>query len=221
MNTPHRQRLLAALIFSAFGAPAIAAPSTAELEKQLKALQESVRSLQSQLQAVKEAQPATAPSTVAAAPDENVASKDDINGLQADLENFKYQVQRDRDTRTALSARALNVSGVIQARYGATDTAVNTNGNSANAVKGRNNSFDLGAVLIGFNGNLYKDYEDGRNLDYTLRFGTSPQQGTNNSFLNLIDANLTYNIRPTRGRATVILRKTKDHKVNWVRIRKV
>lgn len=33
--------------------------------------------------------------------------------------------------------------------------------------------------------------------------------------------NLTYNIRPTRGRATVILRKTKDHKVNWVRIRKV
>ena len=197
MNTPHRQRLLAALIFSAFGAPAIAAPSTAELEKQLKALQESVRSLQSQLQAVMEAQPATAPSTVAAAPDENVASKDDINGLQADLENFKYQVQRDRDTRTALSARALNVSGVIQARYGATDTAVNTNGNSANAVKGRNNSFDLGAVLIGFNGNLYKDYEDGRNLDYTLRFGTSPQQGTNNSFLNLIDANLTYNILPT------------------------
>jgi hypothetical protein len=68
------------------------------------------------------------------------------------------------------------VSGVIQARYGATDAAVNTTGNSANAVKGRNNSFDLGAVLIGFNGNLYKDYEDGRNLDYTLRFGTRPSR---------------------------------------------
>ncbi len=33
--------------------------------------------------------------------------------------------------------------------------------------------------------------------------------------------NLTYNIRPTRGRATAILRKTKNHKVSWVRIRKV
>lgn len=194
MKPEHRQRVLVALILTAFGTPALAATNTAELEKQLKALQESVRSLQSQLQAVKDAQ--TAP-TPAPAADESLASKDDINGLQADLENFKYQVQRDRETRTALSARALNVSGVIQARYGATDAAVNTGGNSANAVNGRNNSFDLGAVLVGFNGNLYKDYEDGRNLDYTLRFGTSPQQGTNNSFLNLIDANLTYHILPT------------------------
>ena len=134
MKPQHRQRLLAALILAAFGTPALAAPNTAELERQLKALQESVRSLQSQLQAVKDAQNAPAASPAAAAPDENVASKDDINGLQADLENFKYQVQRDRDTRTALSARALNVSGVIQARYGATDAAVNTSGNSANAV---------------------------------------------------------------------------------------
>ncbi len=29
------------------------------------------------------------------------------------------------------------------------------------------------------------------------------------------------NIKPTRGRATAILRKTKNHKVSWVRIRKV
>lgn len=194
MKPERRRRLPAALILAAISTPALAAPNMVELEKQLKALQESVRNLQNQLQAIEKAQAVPAANPVVA-PDESVASKEDINGLQADLENFKYQVQRDRDTRTALSARALNVSGVIQARYGATDAAVN--GNSANAANGNNNSFDLGAVLIGFNGNLYKDYEDGRNLDYTLRFGTSPQQGTNNSFLNLLDANLTYNILPT------------------------
>jgi type I pantothenate kinase len=33
--------------------------------------------------------------------------------------------------------------------------------------------------------------------------------------------NLNTNIRPTRGRATVILRKDGDHQVKWVRIRKV
>jgi type I pantothenate kinase len=33
--------------------------------------------------------------------------------------------------------------------------------------------------------------------------------------------NLSQNIRPTRGRATAILRKASDHRVEWVRIRKV
>jgi type I pantothenate kinase len=33
--------------------------------------------------------------------------------------------------------------------------------------------------------------------------------------------NLSLNIRPTRGRATAILRKASDHRVEWVRIRKV
>src|SRR5690606_39767370 len=54
----------------------------------------------------------------------------------------------------------------------------------------RHSSFDLGAVQIGFVGNLYKDYEQGKNLDFNLRFGTSPQTGTNNSYLNLLDAQL-------------------------------
>jgi type I pantothenate kinase len=33
--------------------------------------------------------------------------------------------------------------------------------------------------------------------------------------------NLSLNIRPTRGRATAILRKSGDHRVDWVRVRKV
>jgi type I pantothenate kinase len=33
--------------------------------------------------------------------------------------------------------------------------------------------------------------------------------------------NLDLNIRPTRGRATAILRKGPNHQVSWVRIRKV
>ena len=33
--------------------------------------------------------------------------------------------------------------------------------------------------------------------------------------------NLALNIKPTRGRATAILRKSADHQVTWVRIRKI
>ncbi|MEA5054515.1 MAG: type I pantothenate kinase, partial [Propionicimonas sp.] len=33
--------------------------------------------------------------------------------------------------------------------------------------------------------------------------------------------NLLMNILPTRGRATAILRKAADHKVSWVRIRRI
>jgi len=33
--------------------------------------------------------------------------------------------------------------------------------------------------------------------------------------------NLSANILPTKGRATVILRKDRDHSVQWVRFRKI
>ena len=45
--------------------------------------------------------------------------------------------------------------------------------------------------------------------DFNLRFGTSPQTGTNNSYLNLLDAQLTYHVLPTlsadKGRLSVTL----------------
>ena len=33
--------------------------------------------------------------------------------------------------------------------------------------------------------------------------------------------NLNHNIAPTRGRATLVLRKDSDHSVRWVRLRKL
>jgi len=198
-------------------APAVMAASNEELEQQVKALQQAVAELQTQLKAQKPAPTATAKAakppvaTAVVNPPaepapvgvpEEYATRDDINGLQADLENFKYQVQRDRDTKTALSTRSLNVSGVVQAKFTTSDqgTTVPAGPGAAgqgSAVNNRHSTFDLGAVQLAFTGSLYKDYDEGRNLDYTLRFGTSPQQGTNNSFLNLLDANLTYNFLPT------------------------
>jgi hypothetical protein len=116
----------------------------------------------------------------------------DIQGITSDLENFKFQWQRERDIHTALTTRGLRIGGTIQARFGYTDLDT-----SSASVYHRKSSFEIGAALLTFTGSLYKDYGEGRNLDFALRFGASPQQATNNSFLNLLDANLIYSPVPT------------------------
>ncbi len=64
-------------------------------------------------------------------------------------------------------------------------------------VYNRKTTFDVPTAVIFFNGSLYKDYEEGRNLTYSLRYGVSQQTNTNNSFLNLLDATITYSLMPT------------------------
>jgi hypothetical protein len=116
----------------------------------------------------------------------------DIQGITSDLENFKFQWQRERDIHTALTTRGIRIGGTIQARFGYTDVATDSA-----TVYHRKSTFEIGAALLTFTGSLYRDYAEGRNLDFALRFGASPQQATNNSFLNLLDANIVYSPVPT------------------------
>lgn len=60
---------------------------------------------------------------------------------------------------------------------------------------------------------------------YFVRYGQLSEAEATDMAMDIWDRingpNLELNIRPTRGRATAILRKGADHQVNWVRIRKV
>lgn len=186
-----------------------------QLEQSLKQLKTQLAQIQNQNEAVTEATTADEIELATEAEtedDQSFVTRAELQGLQSDLENYKYQVQRDRDTKTALSTRQLLINGVVQAKASYIDEAQHTpptGTNTGMAVQDRHFSFDLGAVQIGFIGNLYKDYEEGKNLDFNLRFGTSPQTGTNNSYLNLLDAQLTYHVLPTlsadTGRLSVTL----------------
>lgn len=121
-------------------------------------------------------------------------AQEDLQGLRTDLENFKFQWQRERDLHTATTTRGLKIGGVIQARFGYQDEPVkNLTGN----VYKRKTSFDINSAILSFQGSLYRDYEEGKNLTYNLRFGVSKQTNTNNSFLNLLDAHVIYNFLPT------------------------
>ncbi len=144
----------------------------------------------------KEATPAA---TGEGAPPPDLQSlSDDVQGLRTDLENFKFQWQHEIDIHTATTTRNLLMNGVIQTRFSYSDQK------TTNAlVYNRHTTFDVPLAQIIFNGNLYKDYKDGRNLSYSLRFGISQQtSGTNiigvgTSFLNLLDANISYSVLPT------------------------
>lgn len=119
-------------------------------------------------------------------------TQEDLQGVRTDLENFKFQWQRERDLHTAITTRYLKIGGVVQARFGFQDSALT----NANVYK-RKSSFDINSAILQLQGTLYKDYEEGRNLTYNIRFGVSKQTNTNNSFLNLLDAQITYNFLPT------------------------
>lgn len=193
-----------------------------QLQQQVSQLEQSLKQLKNQLAQIQNQNEASIEATTAdeielateadTDDDQSFVTRAELQGLQSDLENYKYQVQRDRDTKTALSTRQLLINGVVQAKASYIDEAQHTpptGTNTGMAVQDRHFSFDLGAVQIGFIGNLYKDYEEGKNLDFNLRFGTSPQTGTNNSYLNLLDAQLTYHVLPTlsadTGRLSVTL----------------
>ena len=190
-----------------------------QLQQQVGQLEQSLKQLKSQLAQLNTINDASLSDTVADPEEEIEADEDqsfitraELQGLQSDLENYKYQVQRERETKTALSTRQLLINGVVQAKVSYLDEAQRSLPNGSNtgtAVNDLHSSFDLGAVQIGFVGNLYKDYEQGKNLDFNLRFGTSPQTGTNNSYLNLLDAQLTYQLLPTlsadKGRLSITL----------------
>jgi hypothetical protein len=162
-------------------------------------------------------QPAAAPAPASVAADaepldvkfELQSIRDDHQGLQTDLENFKFQWQRERDLHTAITTRGLLVGGTIQARVGYVNQDQGGPNGSAVSIPtgtsyGRRSSFDISTAVLSFTGLLYKDYEEGRNLTYNLRVGASPQTApvTNSNFVNLLDANVVYSVLPTVDRET-------------------
>ena len=206
-----KQKIIYGLVGSLFitanlTAPAYADETTDLLIKQVKELQKTVGELKQQLSTIKsEAVKTDKPdSTEATDNSEKTATIEDINGIKTDLENFKYQYNREREYNTAQTTRPVNVSGFVQLR-GQVDSINNGNNLTAQGVNNnsRKNSFNNGSVALQFSGNLFKDYEDGKNLTYLLRLAANPSTPTGvnasgtNSTINLQFANLSYNFKPT------------------------
>ena len=185
----------------------------ATLNKQLEGLKKQIEVLQQRLNAV-EAQPKARAAVVAPVTDSvesessedaegselaagpTPATSDDIEGLRADIENYKYDQSRQYERQTVKSTRDTTLFGTVQLRANVQD-----NNTAPNTPK---SSFDVGTALLGVRGNLFKDYNEGKNLDYQASFGYSKRNdGTNNSNFNLLDAYLRYHVFSTNGGAEV------------------
>jgi len=144
------------------------------------------------------------------------ATPADVLGVQTDLENFKYQYQRDRETKSALSNRNLLISGLVQTRFAyysealSTPVPANVAATSANnppLLHNRKTTFDVPLAVLSFNGLLYRDYEKARNLGFNLsvaatggassNFGAPAGVANYNNFVTVLDANVSYQLLPT------------------------
>lgn len=108
-------------------------------------------------------------------------TQSDLQGVRNELETLRDQWQRTYDKRTANTTRSLKFSGSGQVRY---------TGPEDDALK---NGFSISSFILRFQGNLKKDFEEGRNVDYT--FAISNNSSTFN--IQPQDAFLTYSVLPT------------------------
>jgi len=169
------------------------ASSIAELQAELAALQQQV-SLLKQAPAVDTQAQTTASDSAAV----EYATSSDIDGIRADLENFKYDEARLRERNTAKTARDSTLYGVVQVRVQAQDEPTAAGNPAPNSV--RRDSFDVPTALIGVRGNLFRDYKEGKNLDYQVSFAYAKRATAGGaSDLNLADAFVRYNVLATTG----------------------
>ena len=109
----------------------------------------------------------------------------DLEGVQTQINILQEQWQRKLDKGTVLSTRNANLSGSFTVNYGF------NNGNITSA--GVNDGFKAGITSLGFKGNLHRDYEAGKNIDYAFTIGSDK------TTFNLLpsDLYLSYQILPS------------------------
>jgi hypothetical protein len=189
-------QILALALFAYAGTSFGATPTTQELQQQIEELKSAVESLGNQVRAAQSATPGAASSGG------EPANKNDISGLRADLENYKYDVQRLRDYKTAQTNRTTTITGTTQVRFNSTTTGATTGAATTQSTP-RASSFDVPLASVTFAGNLFKDYGEGRNLDYKVGFGYAKESSTTSvtptttklaetSLFNLQDAYIQY-----------------------------
>lgn len=176
--------LLASFNYSLF------AEEAKDLEGEVQALREEVKILREELRAVKKE--ASVSATVA---QEETVSEADLAGLRSDLDTLREQWQRTLDKKTAQTTRSLALSGTVQTRYTQSDAE------TANAKNG----FSISSLILALKGNLYKDYELGRNLNYAFSLSSAT---TGDFKIAPLDAYLSYDILPTIDKSRPLLSLT-------------
>jgi|GEM_PF-284848 len=113
--------------------------------------------------------------------DEKV-TQEDIQGLRSDIETLRDQWNRALTRNSAQSTRNLLVGGFFQTRY------------TKSWAESSPSSFDIPLFVVSFSGNLKKDYEQGKNLNYYVSLSSN----TGDSYrFKPLDAYISYSFLPS------------------------
>ena len=92
---------------------------------------------------------------------DRVVTQKELQGLNSEVATLRDQLTRQLDRNIANSLRSLTIGGTLQERY----TAV-----TSSDYPYTSNGFSVAAAILSFNGALKKDYDEGKNLTYSLSF---------------------------------------------------
>jgi hypothetical protein len=118
--------------------------------------------------------PTTAQAADADSSGDSFISREEFNGLRADLQTLRDDWTRTYQLKTPNTTRSLSLGGTLQERY-----TIYEDGKTPSF-------FTTPFASLTLTGNLYKDYLEGHNLDYSV--------GYNAAKATLNDANLKYAI---------------------------
>lgn len=113
-------------------------------------------------------------------------TQEDLQGVRTEIETLREQWQRTYERKTANTTRPLLFSGIVQTRFTATEDKRASTGPGG---------FDIAAIILNFAGNLRRDYQEGKNVNYL--FSLISPSGLNDFTVKPLDANISYSILPS------------------------
>ncbi|MDR0717231.1 MAG: hypothetical protein LBF50_07440, partial [Azoarcus sp.] len=113
--------------------------SAEDLKRQIETLRQSIDSLQKQVETLQKE-------------NSDRATTSDVDGVRTDLENFKYDQERQYERKNAKSTRDTTVYGTVQVRYSAQNRSASSGNPAPNGE--RYSTFDVPTALLGVRGNL-------------------------------------------------------------------
>jgi hypothetical protein len=118
---------------------------------------------------------------------EEPVTREELEGVRGEVATLQELWQRTLENNTARTQRSLVFTGIAQLRYST----------QQNATK---NGFDLNALVLNFQGNLKRDYEQGRNINYLFSL-VSPSganaDGSTDFRVSPLDAYITAFLLPS------------------------
>jgi hypothetical protein len=128
-------------------------------------------------------------------------TREELDGVRSELATLQERLDRTYERNTAQTLRPLFVTGVAQLRYTQQENRYSPSavGNTGNHQGG----FSLNALILNFQGNLKRDFEDGRNINYLFSLASPGDltlgagSATWDYAVKPLDAYISYHVRPS------------------------